>query len=199
MIQMGQDRSVEGCAWIVEALLLASQEAVSIDRLAQSWEPPLETSTVEIALGQIQQRWVGRSVELCEVATGWRFQTQCMVQPWLDRLRHQGERSPRYSRAVMETLAIIAYRQPVTRTDIESIRGVTVATPVLRTLEDRGWIEVVGHKEGPGRPALYATTPRFLEDLGLKSLAALPALADLDATILPFPSVNQPNNLSLEI
>lgn len=195
LLQHGQERSVEACAWILEALLLASPEPLSVERLTQAWEPPLEAATVEIALGQLQQRWEGRSVVLQEVATGWRFQTTHEVQTYLDRLRHQGERTPKYSRAVMETLAIIAYRQPVTRTDIEAIRGVTVAAPTLKNLEDRGWIEVVGHKEAPGRPALFATTPRFLEDLGLKSLAALPALADLDATMLPFLSVNQPNNL----
>jgi len=175
----------EATLWTLEALLLAATEPLSIDRLAQAWEPPLEEATIEIALGQLQQRWSGRAVELLEVASGWRFQTVEAVQPWLDRLRHRSDRAPRYSRALMETLAVIAYRQPVTRTDIEAIRGVTVATPLLKTLEDRGWIEVIGHKEGPGRPALYATTPRFLDDLGLKSLAALPALADLDAASLP--------------
>lgn len=190
------DRSAEGCIWILEALLLASAEPVPIERLAQAWEPELETSTVEIALAQLQQRWADKAVVLQEVATGWRFQTVETVQPWLDRLRHQGERTPRYSRAVMETLAVIAYRQPVTRTDIEGVRGVTVAAPVLKVLEERGWVEVIGHKEGPGRPALYATTPQFLNDLGLKSLAALPALADLDATSLPLSVSNQLNNSS---
>lgn len=193
------ERSPEACLLIIEALLLASTEPLTVDRLAQAWEPALEETAVEIALGQLQQRWSGRAVELREVASGWRFQTEEAVQPWLDRLRHRSERSPRYSRAVMETLAVIAYRQPVTRTDIEAIRGVTVATPVLKTLEDRGWVEVIGHKEGPGRPALYATTPRFLDDLGLNSLAALPALADLDAAFLPLPGApttsNQLNNL----
>jgi segregation and condensation protein B len=191
-------RTAEACLWSLEGLLLAAQEPLTVERLAQAWEPPLEEATVEVALGQLQQRWNGRAVELREVATGWRFQTVETLQPLLDQLRQRSERVPRYSRAVMETLAIIAYRQPVTRTDIEAIRGVTVATPILKTLEDRGWIEVVGHKESPGRPALYATTSSFLNDLGLKSLSALPALADLDAIQLSPSLSNQLNNLSLE-
>ncbi len=183
------ERTAEGCIRIIEALLLASQEPITVECLASAWEPPLEESMIEIALGQLQQRWSQHAVKLQEVASGWRFHTVEDVQPWLDRLRHRSERPTRYSRAVMETLAVIAYRQPATRTEIEAIRGVTVATPVIKALEDRGWIEVIGHKEGPGRPALYATTSQFLNDLGLKSLAALPALADLDMSALPNPTM----------
>ena len=182
-----QERTAEACVRIIEALLLASQEPITVERLASAWEPPLDESIIEIALGQLQQRWSQQAVRLQEVASGWRFHTIEDVQPWLDRVKHRSDRPARYSRAVMETLAVIAYRQPATRTEIEAIRGVTVATPVLKTLEDRGWIEVIGHKEGPGRPALYATTSQFLNDLGLKSLAALPALADLDMSALPNP------------
>jgi segregation and condensation protein B len=121
-------------------------------------------------------------VELVQVASGWRFQCKPAVQSYLDRLTP--EKPPRYSRAVMETLAIIAYKQPVTRGDIEAIRGVAVSTNIVKTLEDRQWVEVVGHRETPGRPALYATTKTFLDDLGLSALSELPSLAELDASHL---------------
>jgi len=130
----------------------------------------------------LKQDWHGRKVELVQVAGGWRFQGVPAVQTYLDRL--SPEKPPRYSRAVMETLAIIAYQQPVTRGDIEAIRGVAVSTNVVKTLEDRQWVEVVGHRETPGRPALYATTKTFLDDLGLRSLAELPPLAELDSSHL---------------
>src|SRR5690606_36260517 len=120
----------------------------------------------------------GRGVELVQLASGWRFQTRPEYQVYLDRLKE--ERSPRYSRAVMETLAIIAYRQPVTRGDIEDIRGVAVSPNILKTLEARGWIDVVGHRDTPGRPALFATTRRFLDDMGLRSLTELPALTEIE-------------------
>ena len=126
--------------------------------------------------------WTGKSVELVQVASGWRFQCKPAVQSYLDRLAP--EKPPRYSRAVMETLAIIAYQQPVTRGDIEAIRGVAVSTNIVKTLEDRQWVEVVGHRETPGRPALYATTKTFLDDLGLSALSELPSLAELDASHL---------------
>jgi segregation and condensation protein B len=133
-------------------------------------------------LEELREDWSGRAVELAQVASGWRFQGKPSIQPFLDRL--SPERPPRYSRAVMETLAIVAYRQPVTRGEIESIRGVAVATSVITALVDRQWVEVVGHRETPGRPALYATTKAFLDDLGLRSLAELPPLAELDASHL---------------
>jgi segregation and condensation protein B len=122
----------------------------------------------------------GRALELLQVASGWRFRTRAELMPFLDRLNP--EKPPRYSRAVLETLAIIAYRQPVTRGDIEDIRGVTVATQVIRMLEERGWVDVVGHRDTPGRPALLATTRKFLDDLGLRSLADLPALEQINPT-----------------
>ena len=134
------------------------------------------------ALEGLQQDWSGRAVELVQVASGWRFQGKPAIQAHLDRLTP--EKPPRYSRAVMETLAIIAYQQPVTRGDIEAIRGVAVSTNVIKTLEDRSWVEIVGHRETPGRPALYATTKTFLDDLGLRSLSELPPLAELDASHL---------------
>jgi len=165
---------------IVEAALLAAGEPVAAGALAKLFDPALDTGAVHELLDDLARSWTGRSVELVQVATGWRFQCKPAVQSYLDRLTP--EKPPRYSRAVMETLAIIAYQQPVTRGDIEAIRGVAVSTNIVKTLEDRQWVEVVGHKETPGRPALYATTKAFLDDLGLRSLSELPPLAELDAS-----------------
>ena len=133
-------------------------------------------------LDELKEDWSPKAIELVQVASGWRFQGKPSIQPFLDRL--SPERPPRYSRAAMETLAIIAYQQPVTRGEIEAIRGVAVSTSVITALLDRQWVEVVGHKETPGRPALYATTKAFLDDLGLRSLSELPPLAELDASHL---------------
>lgn len=138
------------------------------------FEDTLSADGVRALLADISQQWDGRGVELRESASGWRFQTTADVQEYLDRLNP--EKPPKYSRATMETLAIIAYKQPVTRGDIEDIRGVTVSTQMVKQLEDRGWIEVIGHRDAPGRPGLYATTRHFLDDMGLKSLDQLPAL-----------------------
>jgi len=132
-------------------------------------------------LDELRDAWQGRGVELVNLASGWRFQTRPEFQPYLERLSH--EKPPRYSRAVMETLAIIAYRQPVTRGDIEDIRGVTVSSNVIKSLEARGWIDTVGYREVPGRPALYATTKTFLDDLGLRSLQELPPLEQISSTL----------------
>ena len=167
---------------IVEAALLTAGEPVAIGTLAKLFEPALDTLTVQQVLAEIAADWTGRSVELVQVASGWRFQCKPAVQSYLDKLTP--EKPPRYSRAVMETLAIIAYKQPVTRGDIEAIRGVAVSTNIVKTLEDRQWVEVVGHRETPGRPALYATTKTFLDDLGLSALSELPSLAELDASHL---------------
>lgn len=167
---------------IVEAALLTAGEPVSIATLSKLFDPALDTLTVQQLLADIAADWSGRSVELVQVASGWRFQCKPAVQSYLDRLTP--EKPPRYSRAVMETLAIIAYKQPVTRGDIEAIRGVAVSTNIVKTLEDRQWVEVVGHRETPGRPALYATTKTFLDDLGLSALSELPSLAELDASHL---------------
>jgi segregation and condensation protein B len=167
---------------ILEAALLVAGEPVPVAQLAKLFEPPLPNDTVRKILDDLRQDWTGRKVELVQVASGWRFQGLPFVQTFLARL--SPERPPRYSRAVMETLAIIAYQQPVTRGDIEAIRGVAVSTNVVKTLEDRQWVEVVGHRETPGRPALYATTKAFLDDLGLRSLAELPPLAELDPSHL---------------
>jgi segregation and condensation protein B len=167
---------------VLEAALLVAGEPVAPVQLARLFEPPLPLDTVRTLLTDLAQEWSSRKVELVEVASGWRFQGRQDVQHYLDRLAP--EKPPRYSRAVMETLAIIAYQQPVTRGDIEAIRGVAVSTNVVKTLEDRQWIEAVGNRETPGRPALYATTKAFLDDLGLASLADLPPLAELDSSHL---------------
>jgi segregation and condensation protein B len=132
-------------------------------------------------LEELRQEWQGRSIELVSTASGWRFQTLPEFRPYLEKLLP--DKAPRYSRAVMETLAIIAYRQPVTRGDIEDIRGVTVSSQIVQALEARGWIDAVGHRETPGRPALYATTRKFLDDLGLRSLQELPPLEEIAKTL----------------
>ena len=167
---------------IIEAALLTAGEPVSAAKLAKLFDPPLEAELMTQALDDLGRSWAGRSVELVEVASGWRFQGKPAIQPYLDRLAP--EKPPRYSRAVMETLAIIAYQQPVTRGDIEAVRGVAVSTNVVKSLEDRQWVEVVGHRETPGRPALYATTKTFLDDLGHRSLSEQPSQAELDASHL---------------
>jgi segregation and condensation protein B len=167
---------------ILEAALLVAGEPLAPGELAKLFDPPLEQDLVRKLLDEIRASWLGRSVELTQVASGWRFRAKPEIQPYLDRL--SPDKPPRYSRAAMETLAIIAYQQPVTRGDIESIRGVAVSSHIIKTLEDRQWIEVVGHRETPGRPALYATTKQFLDDLNLRSLSELPPLAQLDTSHL---------------
>ena len=167
---------------VLEAALLVAGEPVPPAQLAKLFDPALPVETVRALLAELAVDWSSRKIELVQVASGWRFQGRRDVQPYLDRLAP--EKPPRYSRAVIETLAIIAYQQPVTRGDIEAIRGVAVSTNVIKTLEDRQWVEIVGHRETPGRPALYATTKTFLDDLGLTSMAELPPLADLDSSHL---------------
>ncbi|HXX82373.1 MAG TPA: SMC-Scp complex subunit ScpB [Casimicrobiaceae bacterium] len=187
-------RRIEG---ILEAALLTAGEPLSLAQLSKLFDPPLETDVIRKLLEELRSAWAGRGVELAQVASGWRFQTKPEIQPFLDRL--SPEKPPRYSRAVMETLAIIAYRQPVTRGDIEAIRGVGVSTHIVKTLEDRQWIEIVGHRETPGRPALYATTKQFLDDLGLTSLAELPPLAELDTSHLLEPPDAPPQAVEAEL
>lgn len=163
---------------VLEAALLAAEEPMPLSELRRLFDQDPGTETLRRLLVELQQAWLGRGVELVQLASGWRFQTRREFQPYLERLRV--EKPARYSRAVMETLAIIAYRQPVTRGDIEDIRGVAVSSNIVRTLEGRGWIDTVGHREVPGRPALYATTKRFLDDLGLRSLSELPPLSEMN-------------------
>jgi segregation and condensation protein B len=162
---------------VLETVLLAGSGAMSLAELKKVFPVELNNELLRLALEELRGDWQGRGVELVFLAEGWRFQTRAEFQPYLDRLNP--EKPPRYSRATLETLAVIAYRQPVTRGDIEEIRGVAVNTQIVKTLEERGWIEVVGHKEVPGRPGLYATTKQFLSDLGLRALAELPPLPEL--------------------
>jgi segregation and condensation protein B len=159
---------------VLEAALLTSEQPLSVSELRRLFNDELNADTIRVLLDELRTDWTGRGVELAALATGWRFQSAPLMRPYLERLNP--ERPPKYTRAVLETLAIIAYRQPVTRGDIEEIRGVTVSTNVMKTLEDRGWVEIIGHREAPGRPALFATTKAFLEDLGLRSLEELPTL-----------------------
>ena len=181
VVTAGPVIDVSELACIVEAALLASTAPLDVTHLRRLFDDTVAADEILQALAHLQERWQNRGCELLELADGWRFRTHAKIQPHLDRLNP--EKPPRYSRAVMETLAIIAYRQPVTRGDIEDIRGVTVATQVIRTLEERGWIDVVGHRDTPGRPALYATTKQFLDDLGLRSLTELPPLEQLNQTL----------------
>jgi segregation and condensation protein B len=166
---------------ILETALLTTQEPLQVSELAKLFEGEIGNDTIRRLLEDLRSDWQGRGVELASVASGWRFQSRPEFQRYLDRLNPQ--KPPRYSRAVLETLAIIAYRQPVTRGDIENIRGVSVSPGVLKALEARGWIDIVGHREVPGRPGLYATTRGFLDDLGLRSLDELPPLDELGSLV----------------
>jgi segregation and condensation protein B len=159
---------------ILETALICSQQPLPLRDLAALFDDELNADTLRSLLDALQQDWAQRGVELVCVASGWRFQSRPEMREFLDRLHP--EKPPRYSRATMETLAIIAYRQPVTRGDMEDIRGVTINASIIKQLEDRGWIEVIGHREAPGRPALFATTRQFLDDLSIGSLDQLPVL-----------------------
>jgi len=167
---------------VLETALLVGQEPLSLHELKKLFDFELSTDILRKLLEELRLDWTGRGVELVSVASGWRFQARAECQKHLNRLNP--EKPPRYSRAVMETLAIIAYKQPVTRGDIEDIRGVTVSSQVIKTLEERGWIDVVGHRDVPGRPALFATTKQMLDDLGLRSLEELPQLEQADVNLL---------------
>jgi segregation and condensation protein B len=179
---------------ILEAALLASQEPLGLNELKRLFGNEIGAEALRNLLEELRGDWSGRAVELVAVASGWRFQTGAEFQPYIERL--QPEKPPRYSRAVMETLAIIAYRQPVTRGDIEDIRGVTVSTQIIQALENRGWIDAVGQRETPGRPALYATTRQFLDDLGLRSLEELPPLEEIARRRAPRRARNRHQRLS---
>jgi len=160
---------------VLEAALLTAERPLPLAELRKLFADELNADTLRVLLDELRRDWSGRGVELVALASGWRFQSTPSMRVYLDRLN--AEKPPRYSRAVLETLAIIAYRQPVTRGDIEDIRGVTVSPQVIKSLEDRGWIECIGHRESPGRPALFGTTRTFLDDLGLRSLEELPPLS----------------------
>lgn len=178
---------------VLETALICAHQPLPVRELRTLFDGALNADSIRMLLDELVNDWAGRGVELVCVSSGWRFQSRPEMRGYLERLHP--ERPPRYSRATLETLAIIAYRQPVTRGDIEDIRGVTVSTHIVKQLEDRGWIEVIGYREAPGRPGLYATTRTFLDDLGLASLDQLPAptagtsaaSADLDALLADSP------------
>ena len=159
---------------VLEAVLLSAQQPLSSAELKKVFLEEIGVDVLRVLLDELRVEWSDRPLELIQLASGWRFRTRAEFLPYLERL--SPEKPPKYSRAVLETLAIIAYRQPVTRGDIEDIRGVTVATQIIRVLEERGWVDVVGHRDTPGRPALLATTKKFLDDLGLRSVTELPPL-----------------------
>ncbi len=161
---------------VIETALLCAQEPLTVADLTRLFVDDVTSNDIDEMLQVIQHEWDDKGMELVHIATGWRFQSRLSMREYLDRLTP--EKPPRYSRAVMETLAIIAYRQPVTRGEIEEIRGVAVSSNVMKQLEDRGWVEVIGHKETVGRPGLYATTKQFLDDLSLTNLQSLPMLED---------------------
>ena len=187
---------------VLETALICAQQPLQIRDMRALFDEAVGAETLKGLLGDLQLDWMQRGVELVQVASGWRFQSRPEMREFLDRLHP--EKPPRYTRATLETLAIIAYRQPVTRGDMEDIRGVTISAQIIKQLEDRGWIEVIGHREAPGRPALFATTRQFLDDLGLASLDQLPLLdkdtagTDMfeslaqDAVDAPAPDVDAP-------
>ena len=187
---------------VLETALLCSTQPVTVREMRVLFEDALGADTLKVLLEELQLDWAERGLELVSVATGWRFQSRPELRMYLDRLNP--EKPPKYTRAVMETLAIIAYRQPVTRGDMEDIRGVTINTQILKQLEDRGWVEVIGHRESVGRPGLYATTRQFLDDLGLSSLDQLPLLSSVEgqaaalATLNPTDDDSTQTSLSLD-
>lgn len=166
---------------VLETALLTSAEPLSLAELKKLADTALDNRQIESLLAELEQDWQGRGVELNRVASGWRFRARPEMQQYLDRLNPQ--KPPRYSRAVLETLAIIAYHQPVTRGDIEEIRGVAVSSQILKTLETRGWVEVVGTRDAPGKPELFATTKQLLDDLNLRALQELPSLQEIGALL----------------
>jgi segregation and condensation protein B len=172
---------------VLEAALLSSTEPLTVQQLKRLFAGEIDADNIRKVLDELKGEWADRPVELTSVASGWRFRVKPDYQRFLDRI--SSEKPPRYSRAVLETLAIIAYRQPVTRGDIEDIRGVAVSPPTLNALVERGWVEVVGIRETPGRPAIFATTKKFLDDLNLRSLEELPPLDELQATLEQAPNL----------
>ncbi|SEN13229.1 condensin subunit ScpB [Nitrosomonas marina] len=166
---------------VIETALLAAQEPLSTAMLKKLFDSQVESKQISSYLEEIRKDWTDKGIELVRVASGWRFQVTAEMQPFLNRLNPP--KTPRYSRAVMETLAIIAYYQPVTRGDIEEIRGISVSSSILKTLTARGWVDQVGHRNVPGKPALLATTQQFLNDLGIRALEELPPLEELGTLI----------------
>jgi segregation and condensation protein B len=188
---------------VLETALICASQPLPLRDMRVLFADELGPDTLRSLLDELSREWNGRGVELVALATGWRLQSRPEMREYLDRLNP--EKPPKYSRAVMETLAIIAYRQPVTRGDIEDIRGVTVASQIVKQLEDRGWVEAIGYRESPGRPALLATTKQFLDDLGLASLEQLPLLSGggsdgqaLVGALADQPSLLDPQQLQIE-
>jgi segregation and condensation protein B len=182
---------------VLETALLCSNQPVTVRDMRILFDDALGADTLKVLLEELQLDWSERGLELVSVATGWRFQSRPELRSYLDKLNP--EKPPKYTRAVMETLAIIAYRQPVTRGDMEDIRGVTINTQILKQLEDRGWVEVIGHRESVGRPGLYATTRHFLDDLGLSSLDQLPLLNHAEGQAAILASLNSPQDNSSQV
>ena len=182
---------------VLETALLCSTQPVTVRDMRVLFDDALGADTLKVLLEELQLEWAERGLELISVATGWRFQSRPELRIYLDKLNP--EKPPKYTRAVMETLAIIAYRQPVTRGDMEDIRGVTINTQILKQLEDRGWVEVIGHRESVGRPGLYATTRHFLDDLGLSSLDQLPLLNNTDGQAAILASLNADQEDSTQV
>jgi segregation and condensation protein B len=179
---------------VLEAALLSAPEPLTVQQLKRLFAGEVDADNIRKVLDELKDEWGGRSIELTSVASGWRFRVKPDYQKFLDRI--SSEKPPRYSRAVLETLAIIAYRQPVTRGDIEDIRGVAVSPPTLNALVERGWVEVIGQRESPGRPAIFATTKKFLDDLNLRTLEELPPLEELQSALEAIPQ--QPAALETE-
>ena len=171
---------------VLEAALLSTSEPLTVQQLKRLFAGEVDADNIRKVLDELKGEWAERSIELTTVASGWRFRVKPDYQKFLDRI--SSEKPPRYSRAVLETLAIIAYRQPVTRGDIEEVRGVAVSPPTLNALVERGWVEVIGQRETPGRPAIFATTKRFLDDLNLRSLEELPPLEELQSSLAAAPA-----------
>ena len=182
---------------VLETALLCSTQPVTVRDMRVLFDDALGADTLKVLLEELQMEWAERGLELISVATGWRFQSRPELRIYLDKLNP--EKPPKYTRAVMETLAIIAYRQPVTRGDMEDIRGVTINTQILKQLEDRGWVEVIGHRESVGRPGLYATTRHFLDDLGLSSLDQLPLLNNAEGQAAILASLNADQEDSTQV
>ena len=186
-LESGSDPDLAHLKLVLEAALLSTTEPLSLRDLKRLFAGEVDADNIRKVLDELKAEWAGRSIELTSVASGWRFRVKPEYQAFLDRI--SDEKPPRYSRAVLETLAIIAYRQPVTRGDIEDVRGVAVSPPTLAALVERGWIEEIGNRETPGRPALFATTKKFLDDLNLRSLEELPPLQELGSTLEAVPSL----------
>ena len=182
-MMQGEPQTIEEMKQVLEAALLTTAQPLSLDELLRLFAGRMERATLRMLLDELKTDWQARTLELMQVASGWRFQARPIYAPFLARL--SPEKPQKYSRAALETLAIIAYKQPVTRGDIEEIRGVAVNPNIIRQLQEREWIDVVGQRDVPGRPSLYATTKNFLDDLNLRSLAELPPLEDFSQAGIP--------------